>query len=85
MTDNWKKQPFFVIQDESYDNMVKEFKSGKKILYTFAHGCKDKSKTANKPCNCPKMENIFVNGNIARIIDGQQKPVYKMSDIINKI
>ena len=74
----WALQPFFVIQDDAYDRMMSEFTQGSKAEWSFPC-CACPSFPSR--CSCPKMLNTHRNGEIARLVRGEWKPVYKQSEM----
>lgn len=72
----WRSQPFFVINDEAYARMLRKLRSGSSVEYTYAGVCPHN----RHQCRCPKMANVLRNGRIVRLVDGEEKPVYSLSE-----
>jgi len=69
-------QPFFVVENESYDRMMAKLKDGQPFVKSFIYHCPHKSK---KECQCHFFKNYLdKNGNIVRNVAGQVKPVLKL-------
>lgn len=79
---HWRSQPFYVVNDEAYERMKNKLESGESnVEYTYMTTCPHSVKSN---CRCPRMMNILKNGRIVRLIDGEEKPVLKLSELMKK-
>ena len=89
----WAAQPYFVINDEGYDRMLHHLQNGRRAAWSYQTTCPHVDRPgrdcysfsfeeAGKLCDCPKMMNVLVNGRIVRIVNGEQKSVFRTSEYI---
>ena len=77
-TTAWSSQPYFVLADDSYNRMMHKLAQGSKGEWSYPCGaCPCPSR-----CTCAKMLNVLRNGEIARLVRGEWRPVHKASDFV---
>ena len=75
--ENWDNQPFFVINDEAYENIMMKLRSGEsKFEKTYAHLCPHKNKN---DCKCKFHINFLKDDELVRCVNGELKPVLSVS------
>jgi len=78
-----KQQKCFVLDDDSYLRMHNKLKNGSKYEWSYAHPCLHKNKSE---CKCFKMMNVLdKNGEMIRIVDGVQRPVFQKTPFFNAL
>jgi hypothetical protein len=76
-------QPFFVINDDGYDRMMKTLRDGAKTVKSYLGTCPHKNK--NK-CKCVYWENYLnEDGKMVRNVNGVIKPVLSFTMLMNII
>ena len=80
LVSNWKDQQRYMISDENYDILHRALRRGKqRYQYSFFKKCYH---TCRRDCDCPKMVNVLRNGKIVRLVNGEERPVFKESEIM---
>ena len=70
-------QPFFVVNDEAYNRMMKTLKDGEKSVKSYIRVCPHKRK---EDCKCEFYENYLDDdGCMVRNIGGTTKPVLSIT------
>ena len=70
---DYKKQPFFVLNDEAYHRMVQTLRDGNPFVKSYMGTCCHKSK---EECKCTYFNNYLnEDGDMVRDVDGVIKPV----------
>ena len=76
---DWDDQPYYVINDEAYDRMLRKLQTGES-QYEWSYltqGC------PHPPgqCVCPRHKNVLdaETGEIVRLVKGEKRPVMKYS------
>jgi hypothetical protein len=80
--EQWKAQPFHVLDDQSYDSIYKALQSGRTDVKSYMGVCPHRNK---KLCKCPHSLNNFDEDGciVAKMTsDGENKPVYSMSELM---
>ena len=73
-------QPFYVVEDTSYDRMMKKLQSGEKYVKSYIHhNCPYKS--SKDECKCPFSLNFLKDGVMVRANNGVLKPVFSKTFI----
>ncbi len=76
------EEPFFVLNDNAYDRILQKLQNGSPYEWTYQGICPHSDPAQ---CTCPKFMNILRDGNIIRIVNGVQKPVYKYSEWLRNL
>jgi hypothetical protein len=70
-------QPFFVVNDEAYNRMMKALRDGEKSVKSYLHVCPHKRK---QDCNCEYYENYLdKEGMMVRKVGDTIKPVLSLT------
>ena len=75
-------QEMFVVGDDAYERMLNKLQMGASVEYTYVNKCPHHNRNP-RLCNCARFINVLKNGKIVRLIDGTEKPVYRLSEIAN--
>ena len=74
---DYRSQPFFILDDASYDRMMHKLQNGSLFEWSYLGVCPHKKK---RHCDCVKFMNVLRDSKIIRIAGGAQKPVYRASE-----
>jgi len=75
-------QPFYVVEDESYNRMMTKLQEGEKYIKTYSHPCPHMHlgiERAKEECNCHFQLNFLRDGKLIRTNNGVVKPVFSES------
>ena len=73
-----EEQPFYVLQDDSYDRMLHKLQNGSDSEWSYTGLCPHRNKNDSE---CTKFMNVLHDNKIVRIVNGEQRPVIKASDM----
>ena len=78
---NWRVQPYFVLNDEAFDRIVGKLRAGSRCEWSYmSTSCAHHDKSS---CKCPRMMNVLdERGELVRIVNGERKRVYSLSALL---
>ena len=79
-TTDFYNPPFCVIADESFDRMFATLQRGKeRYVKSYLHNCPHKDKA---DCKCIFYLNFLKDGKMVRVMNGEIKDVFRLSDYL---
>ena len=77
-----KSQPFFVVNNESYDTMMSKLQGGERYVKSYISPC---PATIKSKCTCPFFINFLdEEGNMIRVVNGTRKYVVAVRELLSR-